>query len=173
MILLALLALALAGIAVAALLRVLTLSRTRVATHLDDVGAYGYAADVPALSTEEPVERSTLSDIKAEFNSTKHTRGILSTARTPDPDSAGSQFFIMHGTTPSLDNKYTVFGKVIDGIKNAEIIMTAPTETGSERPADKVVIKSVTLQPRASKPRPSDRALPLSITNGLNATVRV
>ena len=56
MVLLALLALALAGVAVAALFRLLTLSRTRIATHLDDVGAYGYAAAVPALSPEEPVE---------------------------------------------------------------------------------------------------------------------
>jgi tight adherence protein C len=54
MILLALLSLALAGIAVAALLRLLTLSRTRIATHLDDVGAYGYSAAVPALSADEP-----------------------------------------------------------------------------------------------------------------------
>jgi len=45
-----------------------------------------------------------------------------------------------------------VFGKVIDGIKNAEVIMTAPTEQGSERPADKIVIKSVTLQPRSNYP---------------------
>ena len=57
MVLLALLALALAGVAVAALLRLLTLSRTRIATHLDDVGAYGYAAAVPALSADDPVER--------------------------------------------------------------------------------------------------------------------
>ena len=47
---------------------------------------------------------------------------------------------------------YAVFGKVIDGIKNAEVIMTAPTQPGSERPADKVVIKSVTLQPRSNFP---------------------
>jgi peptidyl-prolyl cis-trans isomerase B (cyclophilin B) len=45
-----------------------------------------------------------------------------------------------------------VFGKVIDGLKNAEVIMTAPTEEGSERPADKVVIKSITLQPRSNFP---------------------
>jgi tight adherence protein C len=59
MVLLALLALALAGITVAALLRLLTLSRTRIATHLDDVGAYGYTADVPALSPDEPLERAS------------------------------------------------------------------------------------------------------------------
>jgi tight adherence protein C len=64
MVLLALLALVLAGVAVAALLRLLTLSRTRIATHLDDVGAYGYAAAVPALSADGPVEhRSPLAAI--------------------------------------------------------------------------------------------------------------
>lgn len=59
MVLLALLALALAGVAVAALLRLLTLSRARIAAHLDDVGAYGYAAAVPALSADDPVERGS------------------------------------------------------------------------------------------------------------------
>ena len=50
---------------------------------------------------------------------------------------------------PAFDKKYTVFGRVIDGIKNAEVIMGAPTVQGTPRPSDKVVIKSVTLQPRA------------------------
>jgi cyclophilin family peptidyl-prolyl cis-trans isomerase len=55
-------------------------------------------------------------NLKAEFNSTLHTAGILSMARTPDPNSAGSQFFIMLGAAPHLDNQYTVFGKVTDGM---------------------------------------------------------
>lgn len=54
--------------------------------------------------------------LKAEFNSTLHTAGILSMARRPDPNSAGSQFFIMLGAAPHLDNQYTVFGKVSDGL---------------------------------------------------------
>lgn len=54
--------------------------------------------------------------LPAEFNPTKHTTGILSMARTNDPNSAGSQFFIMLGDAPSLDGKYSVFGKVVQGL---------------------------------------------------------
>src|SRR5450432_4832210 len=49
--------------------------------------------------------------VKAEFNNKPHTRGVLSMARSQDPDSAGSQFFICHGTAKSLDHQYTAFGK--------------------------------------------------------------
>lgn len=54
-------------------------------------------------------------NLKAEFNDHKHVPGILSMARTADPDSADSQFFIMLGTHPHLDGEYTVFGKVVEG----------------------------------------------------------
>ncbi|MBW7929179.1 MAG: peptidylprolyl isomerase, partial [Fimbriimonadaceae bacterium] len=54
--------------------------------------------------------------IKAEFNDIKHERGILSMARSQDPDSAGSQFFIMHKYAPSLDRNYSAFGQVIQGM---------------------------------------------------------
>jgi len=54
--------------------------------------------------------------LPAEFNSLKHTTGVLSMARTSDPNSAGSQFFIMLGSAPNLDNQYSGFGKVIDGM---------------------------------------------------------
>lgn len=89
-------------------------------------------------------------NVAAEFSDIPYERGTLGAARTNDVNGANCQWFITLKRQPAFDRKYTVFGKVIDGIKNAEIIMTAPTETGSERPADKVVIKSVTLQPRAS-----------------------
>src|SRR6266700_3794826 len=91
-------------------------------------------------------------NVPAEFSDIPYDRGTLGAARTNDVNGANCQWFITLKRQPAFDRKYTVFGKVIDGIKNAEIIMTAPTETGSERPADKVVIKSVTLQPRASFP---------------------
>ena len=89
-------------------------------------------------------------NVPAEFSDIPYDRGTLGAARTNDVNGANCQWFITLKRQPAFDRKYTVFGKVIDGIKNAEIIMTAPTETGSERPADKVLIKSVTLQPRAS-----------------------
>jgi len=60
--------------------------------------------------------------LKAEFNSRKHVPGILSMARTSDPNSADSQFFIMTGTHPHLDRQYTVFGMQIEGYEHVEKI---------------------------------------------------
>jgi cyclophilin family peptidyl-prolyl cis-trans isomerase len=91
-------------------------------------------------------------NVRAEFSDIPYDRGTLGAARTQDINGANCQWFITLKRQPAFDKKYTVFGKVIDGLKNAEVIMTAPTEKGSERPADKVVIKSVTLQPRSNFP---------------------
>ena len=89
-------------------------------------------------------------NVPAEFSDIQYERGTLGAARTQDVNGANCQWFITLKRQPAFDKQYTVFGKVIEGIKNAEIIMTAPTQTGSERPADKVVIRSVTLQPRSN-----------------------
>ncbi len=91
-------------------------------------------------------------NVPAEFSDIPYERGTLGAARTNDINGANCQWFITLKRQPAFDKKYTVFGKVIDGLKNAEVIMTAPTEEGSERPAEKVVIKSVTLQPRSNFP---------------------
>ena len=95
---------------------------------------------------------SSYPNVPAEFSDIPYERGTLGAARTQDINGANCQWFITLKKQPAFDNKYTVFGKVIDGIKNAEVIMMAPTEQGSERPSDKVVIKSITLQPRSSFP---------------------
>jgi peptidylprolyl isomerase len=60
--------------------------------------------------------------LKAEFNQHKHVPGIVSMARTADPNSADSQFFIMLGAAPHLDGQYTVIGKVVEGLENVEKI---------------------------------------------------
>jgi peptidylprolyl isomerase/peptidyl-prolyl cis-trans isomerase B (cyclophilin B) len=60
--------------------------------------------------------------IKAEFNKQKHVRGTVAMARSQDPDSAGSQFYITYGATPHLDNNYTVFGKVVSGMEAVDRI---------------------------------------------------
>jgi peptidyl-prolyl cis-trans isomerase B (cyclophilin B) len=60
--------------------------------------------------------------IKAEFNKQKHVRGTLAMARSQDPDSAGSQFYICYGNTPHLDGQYTVFGKVVSGMEHVDRI---------------------------------------------------
>jgi peptidyl-prolyl cis-trans isomerase B (cyclophilin B) len=65
-------------------------------------------------------------------------------------DTANCQFYITLKRVPDFDQRYTVFGKVIDGMNNADVIAGAPTVSGSERPSDKIVIKSVTLQPRSN-----------------------
>jgi peptidylprolyl isomerase len=91
-------------------------------------------------------------NVPAEFSDIPYERGTLGAARTQDVNGANCQWFITLKKQPAFDKKYTVFGRVIDGIKNAEVIMGAPTAAGTPRPSDKVVIKSVTLQPRASFP---------------------
>lgn len=80
--------------------------------------------------------------INAEFNNKPHVRGTLSMARTSDPNSAGSQFFICHGSPRQLDNQYTVFGKLIKGDDVLEKIATTPTE-GPDRPVKRMTIESV------------------------------
>jgi len=60
--------------------------------------------------------------VKAEFNKQKHVRGTLAMARSQDPDSAGSQFYICYGNTPHLDGQYTVFGKVLSGMEHVDRI---------------------------------------------------
>jgi peptidyl-prolyl cis-trans isomerase B (cyclophilin B) len=89
--------------------------------------------------------------VNAEFNDVKHTKGIVSMARTNDPNSAGSQFFIMDGTTPSLDGQYTVFGKVIKGIEVEEKIADIPvTAPNGMSPSKNAVMTSVRIVPRSS-----------------------
>ena len=66
--------------------------------------------------------------LPAEFNKVAHERGILSAARTADPNSAGSQFFIMTDKAPHLDGQYTVFGEVIKGMEVADMIVKQPRD---------------------------------------------
>ena len=88
--------------------------------------------------------------IKGEFNSNgfknelKHTEGVLSMARSMAPDSAGSQFFIMHKRSPHLDGQYAAFGKVIEGMDVVNKI--AATKTGRmDRPVSEVKLNKVTV----------------------------
>ena len=85
--------------------------------------------------------------IKGEFsqngvkNDLKHTRGVLSMARATAPDTAGSQFFIMHGDAPHLDGSYAAFGKVIDGMDTVDKI--ASVKVSGDRPVKAPVMKAV------------------------------
>lgn len=103
-------------------------------------------------------------NVPAEFSDLPFERGSLGAARReaegsgPGPteaearDSANCQFFITMQREPDFDEDYTLFGKVIAGLGNAEIIMRAPVEPETETPADKIVIRRVTLQDRARYP---------------------
>ena len=89
--------------------------------------------------------------IKGEFfanginNPLKHTRGVISMARAMDPDSAGSQFFIMHQDAPHLDGQYAAFGKVVKGIEVVDAIASVNTNY-YDMPLNKVVIKSIKIE---------------------------
>jgi peptidyl-prolyl cis-trans isomerase B (cyclophilin B) len=75
--------------------------------------------------------------VKAEFNDVPHKRGIVSMARSNDPDSAGSQFFIVVEDSPFLDGKYTVFGQVVKGMGFADKIVTQPRDA-RDNPTDRI-----------------------------------
>lgn len=81
--------------------------------------------------------------VKAEFNDVKHVRGILSMARSSDPDSAGSQFFIMVAASPHLDHQYSAFGKVVSGLDVVDKIVALPSQPGSGLADQPVLVKSV------------------------------
>lgn len=89
--------------------------------------------------------------IKGEFkangfdNNLKHTEGVLSMARTMFPDSAGSQFFIMHKNSPHLDGQYAAFGKVIEGMETVNAIAETATDF-SDRPLEDQVMETVTAE---------------------------
>ena len=74
---------------------------------------------------------SDMPDLKEEFNDLPHERGTLSMARSSDPNSANSQFFICFGPTPHLDRQYTVFGKVIEGMEFVDMITKGDGPNGS------------------------------------------
>lgn len=88
--------------------------------------------------------------IKGEFaangvkNPIKHKRGVISMARAMNPNSAGSQFFIMHQDAPHLDGQYAAFGRVVEGMETVDAIAATPTNF-SDRPLDPQRIKSITL----------------------------
>ncbi len=84
--------------------------------------------------------------ISAEFNATKHEAGVLSMARTSDPDSGGSQFFICLEKTPHLDRQYTAFGRTADAASLEVVRAIGDLKTGAnDRPLKPVTIKTATV----------------------------
>ena len=90
-------------------------------------------------------------NIKGEFSSNgvkndlKHTRGVISMARSMMPDSAGSQFFIMHEDAPHLDGQYAAFGKVVEGMDTVDEIAETETDWG-DKPVNPQIMKKVYIE---------------------------
>lgn len=103
--------------------------------------------DNPMVGTGDPGYK-----IKAEFNAKPHVRGVLSMARSSDPDSAGSQFFICLDPAPFLDGKYTAFGKLVKGedvlVKIGETPTTMSPSGEPSKPTKRVEVKSVKIVDR-------------------------
>ena len=109
----------------------------------------GFVIQSGHLPTRGPLsepQQKYVRQMKAEFNDQVHDKGTLSMARLGDPDSASTSFFIVTARTQSLDNQYTVFGKVESGIEVVEKIEAVPLQ--GEEPVDRVELKKVTLTKR-------------------------
>ena len=106
-------------------------------------GMGGHAANFYGIGQEDDSNSWML---PAEFNSRPHLTGTLSMARSQSPNSAGSQFFICAGPTPQLDNQYTVFGQVIEGLDVIQKIVSSPRDR-RDNPKDKVEM-NVSVMPR-------------------------
>jgi peptidyl-prolyl cis-trans isomerase B (cyclophilin B) len=111
-------------------------------------------------NSKDPAKESTYGEggpgykIKAEFNDFPHVRGVISMARDPNPDSAGSQFFICLASVPRLDHQYTTFGKLIKGDDVLGKIGDTPTVMGPDgnrsKPTQRVTIESIKIVPADS-----------------------
>jgi peptidyl-prolyl cis-trans isomerase B (cyclophilin B) len=92
--------------------------------------------------------------VKAEFNAKPHVRGVISMARSSNPDSAGCQFFICHGDARFLDRQYTAFGELVQGDDVLEKIANVPTKSGGggekSTPIERVAVENVKIVPAAA-----------------------
>ena len=90
-------------------------------------------------------------NLPAEFSDIPYERGTVGAARAQDENSANCQFYITLKSQPAFNNRYTVFGRVIEGIGNADVIAGAPIAPGTQdRPAERITVRSVTLAPRSN-----------------------
>jgi cyclophilin family peptidyl-prolyl cis-trans isomerase len=95
------------------------------------------------VGAQQPRAQRYVRTLAPEFNGTPHVKGIVSMARTDDPNSASTSFFICTGPAPSLDGKYTAFGQVVDGLATVEMIDAAPVE--GETPRERLEVTKVTV----------------------------
>jgi peptidyl-prolyl cis-trans isomerase B (cyclophilin B) len=104
----------------------------------------GFVVQTGALNTRGPLtekQQKYVHTLQPEFNDTKHAKGIVSMARGDDPASATTSFFIVTGDASSLDSKYTVFGRVVEGMAVVEAIEQAPVN--GEAPVNRIELSRV------------------------------
>jgi len=109
----------------------------------------GFVVQTGALNSRAPLtekQQKYVQTLKPEFNDTKHIKGIISMARGDDPASATTSFFIVTGDASSLDGKYTVFGRVVDGLSVVDAIEQAPVN--GETPVTRIQLVHVRLERR-------------------------
>jgi peptidylprolyl isomerase len=93
--------------------------------------------------------------LKAEFSGEPFARGVVAMARTSDPDSADSQFFIMFAAAPSLDGKYTIWGRVVSGMEYVDQIKKGdPADNGKVADPDKIIKMQVAADAQKTNPKP-------------------
>jgi cyclophilin family peptidyl-prolyl cis-trans isomerase len=114
----------------------------------NDGGGDSPYPNVPGEFSDLPYDRGTVG--AARKSETPAFDGHPALSKAQALDSANCQFYITLKRIPEYDKGYTVFGRVIEGIHNADIIAGAPVEDGTEQPSDKIIMKSVTLQPRSN-----------------------
>ncbi|AIE84292.1 putative cyclophilin type peptidyl-prolyl cis-trans isomerase [Fimbriimonas ginsengisoli Gsoil 348] len=105
------------------------------------------SADRSTHGTGGPAQR-----VNAEFNDTPHVRGILSAARSSDPNSAGSQFFLMVANAPHLNGQYSAYGEIVEGMDVVDKIVQLPRDSrDNPLPANPAILESVTIEPYAGE----------------------
>ena len=104
----------------------------------------GFAVQTGSIDSRGPLtekQQRFVRTLPPEFNETKHVKGILSMARGDDPASASTSFFVVTADAPSLDGKYTAFGRVVEGLPVIEAIEATPVD--GDRPVEKIELKTV------------------------------
>jgi cyclophilin family peptidyl-prolyl cis-trans isomerase len=107
----------------------------------------GFVVQTGALTSRGPLtekQQKAVRNLQPEFNDTKHVKGVLSMARGDDPASAMTSFFIVTGDAPSLDGKYTVFGRVVDGLSVVDAIEQAAVK--GETPVERIELRTVSVK---------------------------
>ena len=107
----------------------------------------GFAVQTGSIDTRGPLnekQQKLVRNLQPEFNDVKHARGIVSMARGDDPASASTSFFLVTADAPTLDGKYTAFGRVIEGLEVLDKI--EGTAVNGEAPVDRIGLKAVMIQ---------------------------